>query len=482
MKLPHFKSFVIYLLIFSFAVIGFTGCRSKENQVQTDFSGITLTYYKIGVDSEIIKPIIQKYVASHHGLQINYKKFTNFDEYQRSIVNEMAEGGGPDIFSMPNTWFISNYKKLTPMPAVLGTAAGIIADFQNVFVDVASKNLITTDTKGIEQVYGLPMTVDSLALYYNNSDFEDRIPQTGKPATTWEGIKQNVMLLNKASDTPDKFAVSGIAMGLSDNISMAVDILYMLFLQYGVQFYDTNLSQAIFASKQNGAYSYPAIEALKFFISFADKSQQYYSWNENSADATSPGKELDAFAKGEVSMIMGYSGTYGAIMNEISVLKSQGVKTISPDSVRTAPIPQLYDPKVSSEKRITYANYYAETVSRNSKHANLAWDFLIFLTSRENLSYYFDKTHKPTSRRDMIEDQKKDPVYGVFAGQTGYAESFSVIDSTIYKTLFSDLITRAVSGGVDKSGLVNVQDAISAMLPSGGVVVPKAKEQIDQKL
>ena len=38
------------------------------------------------------------------------------------------------------------------------------------------------------------------------------------------------------------------------------------------------------------------------------------------------------------------------------------VDTIDDDAVRIAPVPQLYDPSTASDKRVTYASYFAETV------------------------------------------------------------------------------------------------------------------------
>jgi ABC-type glycerol-3-phosphate transport system substrate-binding protein len=354
---------------------------------------------------------------------------------------------------------------------------GTPADFAATFVDVAYKDLVRTDQNGYEKVYGLPMSVDTLALYYNKDQFEDQLPNKGKPSSTWEGIKEDVIALNKEDSSFDRFELSGIAMGRADNISRAVDILYLLFLQHGVEFYNDNISKAIFASKQGGAFDYPAMSALDLYVSFADSDNKYYSWNEFVADANSEEKEIEAFARGDVSMIIGYSYTYDLIMNYINVLNSSGEVAIDEDAVRIAPIPQLYDPNVSSEKRVTYANYFAETVSRNSQNAEIAWEFLVFITKKENLDYYFEKTHKPTSRRDMIEAQKKDPVYGVFASQVGYSESFPVLDYYVYKNIFENVITQANLSGTAGSGLNDAQDTISGMLPAEGILVPKVVEE-----
>ena len=470
-----FKKMLAGLLV-AVLVFGIFGCRTKDDQPKQVYTGVKLTYYKPFDDSEVMDPLINEYQAKHPGVQITYKKFADFDEYQKTVLSEMAEGEGPDIFSMPNWWYASNLGKISTLPEDMNGTKDV---FSGLFVDVAINDLVRIDKDGLEKVYALPMTVDTLALYYNKDHYEDRIPDRGKPAKTWEGIKEDVALLNKISSSTGDFDVAGIAMGRWDNIDRAVDILYLLFLQYGVSFYNDTISEATFAARHEGLLTYPGLEALNLFVSFADPSRKYYSWAANSSDPNSPDKEVDAFARGNVSMIIGYAYAYNDIVNRISVLKAKGERTMNKDSIRIAPIPQVYDPDTSREKRVTYASYFAETVSRNCKNADVAWDFLIYLTSKDSLQKYFDSIHKPTSRRDMIEKQSKDPIYGVFSKQIGYAESFPIVDYYRYKEIFTDTLRKSYEqGGGTKSNLVDAQDLIDEMLPKDGYA-NKKKVSVD---
>jgi ABC-type glycerol-3-phosphate transport system substrate-binding protein len=472
-ELKKVLSLLVVVALF-FGVFSSYGCRTKTpTTTQKKTTDVELTYYKVFDGADVMDPIINAYLSKNPGLKINYKKFSDFDEYQKVILSEMAEGKGPDIFSMPNWWYASNLGKVAPLPEKLGT----VDVFADVFVDVANSDLVRVDKDGNEQVYGVPMTVDTLALYYNKDQYEDRIPERGgKPAKTWEGIKEDVALLNKpTSGSQTDFDVSGIAMGRADNISRAVDILYLLFLQYGVDFYNTDISEATFAARSaEGLLAFPGLEALNLFVSFADPNQKYYTWGPKSADPNSDYKEIDAFATGKVSMMIGFAYTYNDIVNRMDVLKAKGQFTINKSAIRIAAIPQVYDPDASQGKRVTYASYFAETVSRNCKNPDAAWEFLVYLTSSEALQKYFDKTHKPTSRRDMIEEQKKDPNYGIFAQQLGYAESFPIVDYNKYKEIFKETLARAYAdGGGMKSNLVDAQDKINAMLPKDGFVNEK---------
>jgi len=457
------KKISLLLLVVLVLTISLTGCRRKTPpEAKKNYSGIELTYYKFLEDTDVMEPFINDYIAKHPGLKINYRKFSDFDEYQRVILNEMAEGEGPDVFSVPNTWFASNYKKISPLPVEIGSPEA----FSATFVDVATKDLVRPDADGVKKVYGLPMTVDNLALYYNKSHFEDSLPQSGKPSNTWEGVKADVKELNKFNDEYGVFERSGIAMGRGVSISRSLDALFMMMLQHGTQFYDNQLKTTTFANRRA---NFPAFDALKLYASFSDQRLDNFSFNDDVVKNVD-GKEVEAFARGDVSMILGYSYTRDQIVNYVNLLNSKGETVIKKSDIKIALLPQLYDPQISANKRITYANYFAETVSRNSDNPDIAWDFLLELTSKENLSKYFNKTHRPTSRRDMINDQVSDPDFGVFAAQVGFAESFPVFDYFLYRSLFLSLIDEFDENGSSMNSLIKAQEEVNKLIPKGGFI------------
>lgn len=459
------------ILLFMLIAFG-AGCfRTKEPQEVQTFDQIELTYYKLFDDSDIIDPLIQQYQADHANVKINYRKFTDPEEYYDLILNELAEGEGPDIFSVPNTWFLKNHKKISPAPRNIVPPEA----FEATYVAVTYDDLVRVNPDIAQKaVYGLPMAVDTLALYYNKDQFEDNIPERGRPAITWDGIKEDVFTLTKKDQSFERFEVAGIAMGHADNITRAVDIIYMLMLQYGGSFYDETMSEAIFANQQgvasDGSTIRPGVQALDLYTSFADPSNKNYSWNPYLADSNSDEKEITTFARGKVSMVIGYSNMYEQIVDEISELQSKGLSTINSDSIRITTIPQIIDPAVSTEKRDAYAHYFAETVARTSENPEWAWDFLLFLTSKDSLTHYNEKTHKPTSRRDMIEEQQDDPIYGVYAEQIGFAESVPIYDEEEYSEIFTKAINEVLATKSPEDAMKIAQEEINAILPSEGLL------------
>ncbi|MBU2524754.1 extracellular solute-binding protein [Patescibacteria group bacterium] len=475
MKIKKFISLsLIGLLLFLSS-----GCDwlKKKTTTTTNPEVITLNYYKLFDDEDVFTPILQKFQSKYPHIRINYKKFNDFDEYNSLILNEMAEGEGPDIFSVQNTWIAKNTKKLTPAKLTLITPE--LAE--QAFVDVAAKDVLHYDQKdGLKKMFGVPLTVDTLALYYNKSHFEDALPEKGAPSATWEGLKEDVYRLTKKDNSFERFFRSGIALGRSENISRSVDILYLMMLQYKVDFYNKDYNEAAFAKATGIPPTTPAADALDLYTSFALQSNKNYSWNKYIASESNPEKELDAFVSGKLSMFVSYSYAYEQVMDLIKTKRAAGIDTIKETSVRVAPAPQVFDPKVSPDKRTAYANYFVEVVSRTSKHPDEAWLFLSFLASKESNQHYFDKTHKPTSRRDLIEEQAKEPIYGVFVNQIGYAESFAIYDRELYIDVFKQAIDAVIATGNPTSAIKNAERLISDLLPGKGFIpLPPPKPPVN---
>jgi|GEM_PF-325936 len=485
----NIKKLFCCLLVFTFTSSILGGCFKKEQaQKASSLKPIQLVYYKLFDDEDVIRPLIQQYQALHPMVSIKYKKFDNADDYYRTILNELAEGEGPDIFSVPNYWLKRNAKKIAPLdPKTFGAKA-----FASTFASVAEKDAVFVDPRdGVNKVFALPMAIDTLAIYFNKNLYEDRIPARGRPASTWDDFKDDIFKLTKSDNSFERFEVGGVAMGRADNVARAMDILYLLMLQYKVDFYNDAFNQAEF-SKQNavvnsGTSLNPATEALKLYTSFGLASQKNYSWNEYMVEADSDVKEMEAFARGKVATIFGYSYLYEQIKDEITQLKSKNVQTIDPNIIGVSVVPQVNDPKTSTEKRDAFANYFVETVSRNSENNKVAWDFLLFITSKDNLAYYNQKTHKPTSRRDLIEKQKEDAIYGVFAEQVGYAESLVLYDWDMYRQIFSKAIAGILATNeTPREAIQKAEAEINAVLPDEGIllappVIPAGTKATDDK-
>jgi len=177
-----FKKIISLFLLAIFILTSGFGCKTVDKQTQTAMQPITLTYWRVFDDSDAFQEIIDKYKAIHPNITINYRKL-RYEEYELELLNALAEDRGPDILSLHNTWLRKYQNKLTPMPAsitmaypieqgtvkkevvpVLKTVKSLsLNDLKNTFIDVVYDDVVLDDN----QIYGLPLSVDTLVLYYN---------------------------------------------------------------------------------------------------------------------------------------------------------------------------------------------------------------------------------------------------------------------------------------------------------------------------
>lgn len=478
-----FKKFTIGLLSISF-LFSLTGCRTKGGETSTETqTGATATtekkeivFWNLFDNSDSLKGQIQAFESSHPGVKVTYKKFVNVDEYWRTIVNELAEGEGPDIFAVNNNWIKQHSKKFQPLPMDSVEIPMNPEIFRQTFFNVAGEDLIIDN-----QILGIPLSIDTLALYYNKKIFGDNIIDSDEPADTWEKLKEQVITLTKANNSIERFGVSGVAMGRADNILRATDILYLLMVQQGAQFYDDTGKKAIFATKQGvaegtGQAYYPAEEALNLYTSFGIPSYRHYAWNEFITGKAPDEKEINPFARGKTAMIFGYSFLYNQISDTIQGLTKTGGEHITLEDVGIAPVPQLYN-YAETGKQDAYANYFPLVVSRNTAYPAEAWNLLLYLSTAESLQAYHEKTHKPTSRKDMGDAQSIEPLWGVFARQASYAKNLQLYDFEKFNDYFAEAIQSVVkSKKTAKEALEITQKKVNCLLDKAQ---PNASQDID---
>lgn len=478
------KKLIVQIAILILA-LGLTGCREKApSPPKTSADAVELTVYNVFDNEDIFEPLFQAFRSANPGIRINYRKFNDVDEYRDLIVNELAEGEGPDIFFLHNSWFLMDHKKLMAAPNTVTRE-----NFESTFVDIAASDLIIKDEQGIDKVYSFPLYVDTLALYYNKKYYNEKIPERGRPPRTWSELEEDIFKLKKEDNSFERFKVAGIAMGRADNILRAKEIFLTLLLQNGANFYDKKFERAIFAETQGinsfGKPNTPGIDALTLYTSFGLPTHRNYTWNSFLSSPDSAEKEINTFARGKVAMILGYSYLYQDIAREINVIAKRNPSAIEVDDVAVAEIPQVFDPEEGIGSMASLASYFSPAVSRTSEHPSEAWLLINFITNQENARYYNEKTKRPTARRDLVAEQGSDPIYGIFAKQVGYAKSIPMVNPIQYNEIFEDMINRVIGTVPVKSALQDAEDQINALIPKDGlfplIEPPKTPDKKDKK-
>ena len=428
------SKFVKYKIIFialSLALLS-AGCGGGNTQGPT--GPVVLTMWKTFEDSEHMRPLLEAYQVKHPNVQIVYSK-KNVVTYEKDLLNALASGQGPDIFSIHNSWLPQYLDKLEPAPDKLLTQKYV----QDAFVDVVKNDFIANG-----KVYALPLSVDSLALYYNKDLLGSA--SIAVPARSWKELAEQTRKITR-QDSKGYFSRSGVALGLAKNVNRAVDIYYLFLLQLGfnTQSEDINYFPQLSQSFQKGDKSVePAKDALDFYTSFADPTSQNYNWNARSDYS------IDSFVNGRTAYLFGYSYTADTIK-----LKSPNLR------YDVAPVPQLD----LGEPTVNFANYWGEGVSKQSKNAKVAWDFVKFLTSKESLDMYYASHKVPASRKDLIELQTQDLDIGTFASANLNAKSFKRPEQEKYDSIIGQMMDSVILKGVDfTDALYAAESAISTLV------------------
>ncbi len=411
---------LVVIILLTFLVLKGVG----SNQTKT----VTLQFWGTFDDATFYNDAIADFEKTNPSIKVIYRKF-NFEDYEKQLIDSFAAGTGPDIWLLHNTWLTKHIDKISPLPqqTLSGSKTPLftLKQFQEQFVDVATEDLTANN-----QIYALPIYVDTLALYYNKDMFNSAGITT--PPASWDNFNDDVKKLTTL-DSRGNITRAGAAIGTAKNVNRSTDILGLLMLQSGVKMTSSDNTSATFAHQVNNQ---PVGEtALQYYTDFANQSKQVYTWNDTLHYS------IDAFIEGSTAMMFNYS-------HQIPTIRSKSARF----NFGIAPMPQIAGTPIA----VNYASYWAPTVSKQSKNPNEAWKFLVYLSSTRGDSFYVNAANRPSSRRDLIEQQKVDPDMGVFATQALSAKSWVQTDNSSIETVLANMIDDV------NYGRASIRDALSA--------------------
>lgn len=349
------------------------------NIQNTQDSKATLEYWGLWEDASVMNSIISDFNRQYPDIKINYSK-QDIKQYRERLTARIQNGTGPDIFRFHNTWVQMLSDTLLPLPNDVIKRD----DFTKLFYPVAQKDLIKDGA-----IYGIPIGIDTLALYINTNIFKSAGISAPDNWVDFINFARSLTVV----DENGKIRTAGAALGTFNNITHASDIISLLFVQSGVDL--NNITQ----NKQ------AAVEALTFYTSFALSSGSK-TWD----------RDLDssilAFGKGNLAMYFGYSWDFFTI------------KAINPDLVfEIYPVPHL------PNQNTTIASYWPEGVSIKSKHQKEAFLFMKFLAKKETEERLFAESTKtrlfgePYANRELADTLSSNAIVYPFVSQANDAES-----------------------------------------------------------
>jgi len=384
---------------------------------------VTLEFWNVFEGEDVYSELLTEYKEFYPHITINYTK-VNYVEYRDKLRDAFANGSAPDIFVIHNTWLPLEQKRISPAPSSISSAA----QFEIIYPPVVKFDFMRETGEGEKFIYALPLAIETLGLFYNKDYFETVNITT--PPRTWEELLDYAKLFTQFDDA-GKIGISGIALGTAGNINRSEDIVTLLMMQGGARMNNELLSEATFddevwvgegASQKRFS---PGRDGLKLYLAFSDKTRDVYSWDRDMSYS------IDAFVEGKAAMMINYPHHIPVIMSKAPHL-----------NFATAPAPQL----LSRVEDINFASYWGLTVSKNSQHADTAWEFIDFLSQPENVKIYLERANLPTARRDLILWQQQDDELRHFANQIVSARSWYMGDSLAVDTILRDMIKSVLVG------------------------------------
>ncbi len=113
MRLPH--RLLAVALIASTLVITGQGCRRSSEAERLANRPVELTIWRVFENEDALRPAMRAYRDLHPNVSFTYRQL-RIEEYEDELLRAFAEGTGPDIFSVHNTW-VGGYENLIqPLP------------------------------------------------------------------------------------------------------------------------------------------------------------------------------------------------------------------------------------------------------------------------------------------------------------------------------------------------------------------------------
>lgn len=445
------KKLSAIFLIITFVFISGSACKLTNSGVQEATKPITLSYWRVFDGEDDFQEIIGAYQTAHPYIKINYR-LLRYDEYENEILNALAEDRGPDIFSIHNTWMKKYQSKLAPLPPtttmvypkMVGSIKKELVNELRTITSLSLKKLqddfasvVYNDVVLDGKIYGLPLSVDTLAMYYNR----DLLNNAGIIELPKYWDNDFLIAINKLTrlDSRQGIVQSGVALGGAYNINRSTDILALLMMQSGAIMQSDNGAitfQQNIADSQN-KNSNPGLNALRFYSEFANPIKESYAWNEDLENA------LDLFISGNLAIMFSYS-------YDLETIKTRAPKL----NFSVAKLPQISS---DISTNVNFANYWVEVVSNKSKNQNEAWDFVQFITQAEQAKIYLEKTNKPAALKTLINNQNSSEEIKIFSSQILTAKSwYKGINPQAAETAMKEMILGVVNNPTGK-----IQDVLN---------------------
>ena len=299
--------------------------------------------------------------------------------FDSELLNALADSQGPDIVFMPSEKLVQYRTKIQ----ALSESTFPIRDFRNLYIDGAEIFALS------DGVYGYPVAVDPLVMYYNRDLLGAKNIIT--PPKTWPELMGQIrsLVLTDYSRTVSRGVV---AFGEYSNVGHAFDVLSLLLLQGGSNLVveGTDNQYKVQLDLNAAGNAHPLAVALNWYSFFSNPTNELYNWNSALPD------DRSAFVGEKLVYYFG-KGSEGP-----------GLETQNPNlNFDIAEVPQ----GGLDTTRRTYGTFYAFSLLKASQNKNGALTVMQLLGSADKGKVLSDALHMAPALRTTLNAGSND-TYG----------------------------------------------------------------------
>lgn len=436
------------LVLFLVIVLIAMSCSGSSKTKSTGVNTLTVWGFD---EPSAYSEVITDFQTANPTYKVIYVKKDPAD-YATASLSEIAAGKGPDVWAIPNNWVPQYQDKLVAMPSTMladkKTKQSSAEVYKSLFPNVVTQDNIIGDS-----IYGMPLNIDTLVLFYNrtilnktlndyfnagNKDVNGSISQIfSQGPENWDQFTTLTKLITKKNG--NNITQSAVALGTNTNVNQASDTLTLMMLQDGAKMVSDDLSTAQFHTKQNvfGGTDFPGSQALNFYAAFANPGTDLYTWNNSMSDS------LHAFANGQTAMMIDYTST----ATDITRINSN-------IDISYFSIPQVKETKYP----VNFATYTTYTVTKASKDSNVAWQFINTLTNSNRTTSYAGK-FKTQAAQSLATSTTSKEGKRIFTAQDWYNP-----DAVKTKQIFGSAIQQVNDGKNVQTAIEYAGSQVTALL------------------
>jgi len=407
----------ILTLIFILLLAGvFPGARNKGEVTTIDFWGVD--------GSSSWSTAISKYQKENPSIKISYRSI-NQPEYEKTLIDALAAGRGPDIFMVDNNWLLEHGNKMKFAPSDVIA----VEEFSELYFKSAQQDFTLSNN-----VYALPVNMDTLALIYNR----DLLDKSGilSPPRSWDDLDNVIEQITVFNG--EKMVRGAISLGYTDDITLnGPDVLGLLFQQNDIPITNNTYTKSTVNTTKSR-------ELIQKYVSYGSAGTDRHAYS------TSLGSSLEAFAEGKLAL----QPLYYYQLSELDELR--------PDFEYAVSEMLQEDPNSS----INYPDYQGIAVALTSDQPDIAWDFVFnTATDPDIMESYTGRANRLPALKELSNKYTDLKGTSIYIKQALSARS-SLRPGEDVETIFNDAIGEYVIEPSNiRSILSGVQDQITDLLP-----------------